>query len=488
MSPSPNVLSVQTPDKVSEIAVLDGRQNRVATGLGALRAELPAGLYKVRVRVGSATSEQLVSLDQDRVISFKTEELKFPTPVPLMGTSRSHEYHMQAALDASDSKPVKLGEGATLLIFSRDWTPGETAAGAPMAGLTLHDAAGSQMLKLEDVADVRRQGDVSAGSLISVVPGAYRLRLTLPDKTASERIIIGVPQWQTQIFMLMRDYGEERRADLAGGAILMSKGAFDPSGKAERVAVLARYALTQDRKIADAVYQELLQLKFQDPILGLLAAHLLLRDEPEKRDIRKEVLTNVRAMLGAEHPDVRALELGDPGAAEKSKEHSFRWPPMLRASWDLITAASVALTVKVPKRSIAASIMSLVLPTAPWLTWQAGEQRAAILKRAQQQKMAALAEFVHGHGIAAGLGRGISGTAGAPVAESLEVGAAEDPTATLPGMASILSKSFGAPSEGTEPRATGTTARVDLGADVKTELTRSLGVTGSALNAMLAKL
>src|ERR1700680_4970132 len=99
MSTSDRILTVAADDETAEISVVDGNLKRVAQGLGRLHENLPPGLYKVRVRVGPSVQEKLVSLDQDREIRVEAPEI--PSPIPLVGTSRSHEYHRAAAIQAS---------------------------------------------------------------------------------------------------------------------------------------------------------------------------------------------------------------------------------------------------------------------------------------------------------------------------------------------------------------------------------------------------
>jgi hypothetical protein len=319
------------------------------------------------------------------------------------------------------------------------------------------------LVDLTSGADFRQTGDVSAGNLVSVNPGAYRLRLTLPDgtptkddtpsKSALERMIVAVAGWQTQIFILRQDQAGERRADLAGGAVVMAREGrgpqrmFDPAGKGERVAVLARYALVQHRPVADAVYQELAVLKFDDPILGLLAAHLLLRDKPDQRDFLNEVMTNLREMLGPDHPDVLALNLRALAAAVPA-DTVLQTPPMLRASWDIATGASVARPQLIPDEALFNSVQSGIEPSLPWLTWHdsAEPDKSSSFK----YRLEALKGFLDGKSAAS--------------------------RSVMRGSASVIP-------EVSINRGIATNAII--ADNVKVELTRSLGVSGSRLEDML---
>ena len=450
-------LTVSATDMTAEITVFDARQNPVLAGLGSVDATLPKGLYEVRTRLGPATQDKVVALAGDRAVPISGDDLRFPTPVPLSNTARTRDYHQEAAVAASGMAPADHGSGATILVFARDWSPDETTTGNPLLGLALHDAAGTRLLDLAVGADYRQKGDVSAGNLMSVDPGAYRLRLTTADGATSERMVVAVAGWQTQVFIFRQDYGGDRRADLAGGAVVMAREdrgpghMFDPEGRGERAAVLARYALVQRRPIAAAVYQELLSLKFEDPILGLLAAHLLLRDEPARRDLLDEVMTNLRRMLGPDYPDVLALDLR--ALATVQADTVLRTPPMLRASWDIATAASVARPELVPDDELFDGVQSAIDPSLPWLAWQvkpgAGRDDGQDVPGPdpRERRLEVLKAFVVAKG-------------GFTASRS-----------TL---------------EAREPSgATGGAGLADLADDVKVQLTRSLGVGGARLEAML---
>jgi hypothetical protein len=458
MSPNDFTLNVTTSDKSTELAVVDGRQARIATATGLLQQSLPAGLYKVQARLGPSVLERLVSLDQNRTLAIPASDFSFPTPVPLDRTATVHEYHEDAATRGSQMPPLPKGQGAILFVMARDWTADESGSGNPMAGLSLHGVTGNLLVDLAPVAlvdgTVPEEGrDASAVSRVEVDPGAYRLRLTLADGSMLERSLIAVRDWQTQIFLLMHDYDKERRADLANGAVVMAQigRRFDPYGRGERAAVLARYALIQHRRIANAVLQDLYELKFDDPILGLLAGHLLRRDDPDNKAI-VEVMDNLRRMLGADHPDVRALE----DAKCQTDDHSLMAPPMLRPSWDRVTAASLEQPDLLPSTPLFRNVENALLSSQPWLTWRVEE--GTTLERAEEsadrRKLRALKAFVDSYG--------------------------QQPSPSrlfrLGGRA-LSALGFGAPAA----------ASKDLALETKVELTKSLGVSGRRLDAMLTE-
>jgi hypothetical protein len=470
---SEHCLSVEASDETAEIAVLDAKQNKVLAGLGRVDGMLSAGLYEAQVRLGPVFREQLIALDQNKNIVYSAPDLQFPTPVPLTNTARTRPYHEQAAVEASKMGGVGRGSGATILVFARDWTQDESSTGHPLLGLSLHDMNGELLPDLTKEADFRQTNgaglcqrrDVSEANLISVVPGAYRLRLKLADHKSYDRIIVAVGGWQTQVFMFRRDYSDpgktpDVRADLANGLVVMARhgadgrASFDPNGRGERAAVMARYALVQRRPLADAVYQELYKLKFNDPILGLLAAHLLLRDKQKETRLLDEVMSNLHNLLGTGHPDLAALELRR-GSPSDQQLPGLATPPMLKASWDCIVEESVTKPSIVPENQLYNGVQAGIVPSEPWLIWRSDDGAHATLN----EQLEALRSFV---------------AASEPLKPDL-------PTSlSSPTLHADTNQYF---SVEPTPRARGLTAGAN---EIKVELARSLGVTGNRLNAMLS--
>src|SRR2546423_5414674 len=138
MSPSEHVLKVAAEDEIADIAVYDGNMNVVAKGVGGLEKALPAGLYRVKIRVGSESAEKLAALDRDQAVEF--DPVPFASAIPLNGTIKTHEYHMDAARAASLNPRKQLGNGASIMVFAREWSPeGNRSSVNPAQGLCLLD-------------------------------------------------------------------------------------------------------------------------------------------------------------------------------------------------------------------------------------------------------------------------------------------------------------------------------------------------------------
>lgn len=382
-SPVPRLnLEVRCADSATEVFVIDGQFNLRDRGIGYLKTLLEPGLYKVKVRVGFETQEQPVIVrDHDQTIDIP--RFHFVSPAPLNETSKTHEFQIQAAYDGSRNVDLSVGQGSSIFIFVRDWTsdtpPPQVLPSCPNPGrgLSLRDIQGNV------IADLTTQGKHSnnwepwAGCHVEVNPGCYLLSLETPWDVKLEQTIVASSAWQTQVFLLQRVYGEgpdSKRADLQGAAILMARQhqGFDPNNETSRLAELARLGLCNARRVLSDDVRQMLANKFENPMLGIFAAHLLLLDEKPDLGLLNIVIDNLRMLLPGSHPDLDALSLVlNPNAA-----HTFDVPPMVRKGWSLIVNATAKRPDIIPDDSISAKIATRLWGSDPWLIWTRQNQIA----------------------------------------------------------------------------------------------------------------
>jgi hypothetical protein len=468
-SPKLNTLLVEA-SAPAEISVLDGSANTVARSVGRLSKELPSEIYKVRIRVGPTVEEKIVALDRDQ--EFKIDApANLYSPIPLANTSRSHGKHQEMARRVSETLSQTLGKGASVLVVARVWSrDGNSAPINPAEGLTFSSESSSIKLDLGKLAELETDGDPIAAWSAEVAPGAYRLQLA----GGVTRTIIATSNLQTQTFLLQRSASSYRRPedatlDIRNAAISISpRQSFDPNSEQTWLAEVARYALTQKRKILSAdVLDQILRPKFDDPILGLLGAHLLLRDAPDNVADFETVTKNLLNVLGSDHPDVRALFLARATPSPTVPRH-ITSPPMLRASWDLAVAQSLLERDVFPEDSEASRISALVLPGSPWLLWK-GSSTVEGATAADKRLEETLQDF-------------FAARSRADIAKS---------NAAKP-FRSRLNSTFRTLAHGLDlVRGTASTVRdtmPELSLDEKGELTKVLGIPASKLDAMLRKL
>lgn len=375
-------LEVETADESAEVFIIDGRFTVVARGIGLLNTfSLSPGIYTVKVRVGlESREEHVVLLNKSEKVQFL--RIHFPSPAPLADTGKTHEHHIGAAVRECQNVHVNKGSGSSIFVFVRDWTSqAKLAAGGkpnskPHRGLKLLDAQGKVFVDLETESVSDERGDAWAACNVQLNPGIYRLALELSSGDLVEQTLVASKGWQTQVFLLQRGYGEncsDRRADLMGASILLSNSGFNPDDPRKRLVEAARLGLVNTRQVLpEHVINRILNGKFENPMLGIFGAHLLLVGKQLKLGLLDIVVTNLRRLLGEnQHPDVEALALR---LGTSKTSYIFEHPPMLRRSWWQIVEATIDKQELVPLNSMAARCAEHIWGEEPWLQWMTPAQ------------------------------------------------------------------------------------------------------------------
>jgi hypothetical protein len=351
---------VEVGSPLAEVFLIDHDFSLIDRSLGDLDTRVEPGVYKVKATLGEATTERLVVLPSDEPIDL-SRELAVPAPAPLYGTAKAHEFHAQAAID---SAPVSraVGSGAKILLVTRRFSARKEEDGAraevPISGLLLLRPDGKTVADLSGSAGF----DPVKGGTIGVDPGTYYLRWSDAAGLAAEEAIQALENSQTQVFLLEE---ADRTTGVASHnvSVLMSRTDFQSDEHAMRRVEEARSALADERKVASRDISEALFAKFENPMLGLYGAHLMLlskesvEEVEEERSLRKRsedrlpapvdfdqnlfdtAIDNLRDLLGDDNPDVIAL------SAKASKPcidggTVVETPPMLWRSWLLLIEAS----------------------------------------------------------------------------------------------------------------------------------------------------
>lgn len=390
MSDSPKRPSVQITiragDPGTEIFLIDSDLQRIAQAVGVLTTEQPAGLYQVKLRAGSNIKEDLVKVG-NTPFEKSYPPLAISSPVPLTDTSKTHEFHVSNAAAHSKVQHVDRGSGSFIYIFARDWTSKtqdeEKTVGSepyvhPARGLKLLDKDGVELVNFEDQSAVELNWEPWAACNVKIDPGSYILQLHAPDGSVWERTLVASPNWQTQCFLLQRYFGESKAPDLAGATVLTRKKdlGFNPGDLELRLIELARLALINERPILSTEVEDLLTRKFENPLLGIFGAHLLLELEQSRGrayepGLLEHVVKKLRSLLKDPHPDVEALACK---ADLRDLNYKFEMPPMVRRSWALMTHASADSSEVIPPDSLNTRIYDRILAAEPWLVWS-GEQQ-----------------------------------------------------------------------------------------------------------------
>lgn len=373
---SSNLLTLQITagDIAAEIFVINGDLFLVDRGVGKLLTKpLSPGIYKIKAKLNEQTWEQHVTLTEPGQ-EVTIPPFEFSSAAPLAGTAKIDENQVKAAEAASNKIHVSIGQGSCLFVFVREWgassQPDSTIVQNPMTGLSLHDAgeSGKEIVNLENNGQTDASVPNAWGACtIALDPGIYVLRLTLSTGCRYQRMVVGAAGWQTQVFLLMRDYGSVRSADIATGSVLMVRDlGFQSSGDTARQTEMARMALTNERKLFNSELVDMLRGNFENPMLGIFGGHLLLLDQSPDLVLLRQVVNKLKRLVGDRHPDVEALAL----AAKMPSQYVFTTPPMLRRSWRMVVEATANQVELVPRGSLADHSARSLLQVEPWLTWE----------------------------------------------------------------------------------------------------------------------
>jgi hypothetical protein len=405
----PVTLRVTAPNPSAEIFVIDHRLLLVDRGAGELVTRQLPGVYKIKVQSGRDTQEKTVLLLEDETVTWGRQPVD--SAAPLSSSGATHEYHMAGANVRSRQIDVTRGTGGRLFVMVRRWSSDllrvSNSDGHPAAGLRISalDGAWSEDLARLPVEDGNR--DAWCAISLSVDPGAYLLQSLQSSGAILEQAVTVSRDWQTQVFLLERalpvraaeglDLPAEREGALLNTTILMSEDGFDADDQQFQLTESARLALADDRPVLNQQLDAILRGKFDNPMLGIMGAHLLLlaledqrnRDAEQMRRQRLEssgshlprqhrpwdqalfdvVVGRLQGLVGGDHPDVQALSLRASGSSGVTTRVSV--PPMLRRSWSLLVAASnerpdlvpIELWQRTAMRTAAAPFLCWVAPT-----------------------------------------------------------------------------------------------------------------------------
>jgi len=396
MSDSDILLDVFVADQSSEVIVIDSDFRVLARGIHNVQLKVPPGIYRGKVLVGDQQSEKLFSVESNEPNNHKSVQLAplvFSSPIPLKQTSTSREFHLSAICDAATSggMTANLGQGATVVIFLRDpslvyfnYTADQMSSYSKnFEGFVLSKFDGGEPYHLDSIGRlVADRGYLIAS--VSVTPGTYALSRV---SSGAERIYLPlvVPAgWSLQVFVSMvptedPSASECRRADFDGAAMVFDRpgASFRPDRPDLGVLEVTRQALARGHNILDTKsMSDLLSGKFENPMMGLLAAHLLLLDKKPDLELAQKVVINTGYQIGENYPDLLILswKLGQLyGTADASDAttlvESMKGPPMLQLSWHYFMEAYRSLANKKVLDKEISKMASQLVSSSVWVSW-----------------------------------------------------------------------------------------------------------------------
>jgi len=391
-------LIVDTYTPTTEIFVIDAEGQVVERGIRKLERELPVGLYKIRYRVGDRVTDSLIELPPGQdAFNAPIPQLPIVSAAPSLATGQQGEQAAQFAGALSSGPRVHRGTGASLFVFvnaDRQSNSPEPPA-KPGTGLSIHEFSGTL---LADLAEAQAVGG-SSGCILDIDPGQYLLRARLDSGPPIEQTVVVSRGWQTGVYISLietrmpppsepgsqvsQNSTSTWEFDLSQMGVIMVRdnGQATPSVDDIRWTAATRQALGAGRSAPAPdreVMRALLRGKFENPMLGIYAGHLLALQPQPDLELLREVYANLAGLVGP-HPDVEALliALHDP----RAQQLAYPEPPMLRASWSLMLSASTAEHDLRPEQSYSTRIAASLWGYGAWLCWRMPSPETASVKR-----------------------------------------------------------------------------------------------------------
>jgi len=404
MSSSKIQLNVLPDDQSSEVIILNGKFQVCARGIANVQLAVQQGIYNAKLRVGDQFSEKLFLVKENEPNGEKKislPPLEFPSPIPLQYTSTFKESHKEVMCKATENFTATspLGEGAAVLIYLRDISSmfidlqsDDLATYAQyFQGFALSNLDGSESFSLEAIGTfVPKQGFLIASA--SVTPGNYVLSQLKSDKQRLCLPLVIPMGWSLQVFipMFLREESKQFGADFDGAAMVFSKpnSGFDANSTELRISEVFRQALSGGRSDIDEKKMEAVKAviseKLSNPMLGLLAAHLILRANETKLELVEKILDKVSTLLGQDYPDLLILRWKlqmlqnkygtvDPTDA-KTLIANLKSPPMFQLSWHYFMEAYRACMEKEVINEAVSNISYEFISAPVWLSWQASKE------------------------------------------------------------------------------------------------------------------
>lgn len=382
MSASEFKVMVVADDRLAELTIVDSHYHTRARGVGRIECNLPRGLYVARARSGESTLQKKVRVTSENVFVEFSVVGNIHSSAPLDSDSfeqaRMHSIGVAPAVTQNASSWMLLALRHTVGSQSTsDFQPVQNAGGFELCSVNGNpiQTFGSLTLSPTPSGHWVSALQLESGWYTLAIPGDSGSRILLP-------LYVGA-RFSPSVFVELREQQEgSPRPDL--DRLLVSyddreSGIFRNTDRM-RAIELARRSLVLGRNILTPALMEILyHQKYQDPILGLFAAHLLLSDRTGDKGATAfaEVVENTGKILGyPQHPDlVIARALGRQCGWWKAPSMPgdagpLVAPPLLRSSWDgmlqLKDRRQELVAMESPLRQIAGSLIR----SNAWVLWR----------------------------------------------------------------------------------------------------------------------
>jgi hypothetical protein len=370
-------IQIRTKNGFDELGLINGRFEEVESGLGTLTASVEPGFYKVRQRIGDLEQSQIIEVSSDTTTDFELNTLTFESALPLQGSEASMPEKEALMREPS---PYVEGQPPPIQIFLWDPQPESQERTAPL------ELPGPDILKQFRLRAFK--GEVECDfSKVDALPGTtgvFLVNIDVPVGTyllvqPAERTERCMPlhvleKWAPQVyFRVIRDsQGVMLPLDFNHSSITYVTHQQALHTKELTLLEVARKALARGRSVkSQTLVDDLVNGDYQDPLLHLIGAHLLLlsahSESAESIQQLQKVVDGLIVSLGPNFPDVIALQVALAQLRQEPLPTDFALcaPPILQRSWDLLLQAYRNSTII----SEVMDFPYIVEPTSTWFVW-----------------------------------------------------------------------------------------------------------------------
>jgi len=387
----------ETPTKLRDvprrIQITDGTLSLVAKGFGKLEnVKLPTGVYQARVESTVEPFEQMVFLPPAENVSVtypvhQREVLPSASPVP--GAEGMHEY-IRGPLDKALTRPASGSRPCRILVMATQSLPAKKRK-IDFTSFRLLSQKGTVQKMTYQAAHSGNEwkivsSDVNWGGWVLESLGS-----DFGPQTCIRQPIWCSLGWSTLIFTGVNS--TTGMPDMENSSIYLWRAGIPfapelPLGDADPLAMgvmerqrsteLALHSLIEGRSLLsiEQVNTELLDKKFDNPMLGILGCHLLLQRTTKDENLIRIVLGNLERLVPG-HPDIIALKVLARRAGVKglNKSAPVSWPPMLRRGFLALRDQDWLEPEIIARGSLCDRVRTRILSGGVWARWVGEKDR-----------------------------------------------------------------------------------------------------------------
>ena len=378
-------LALSSPARRLRITLYDGHDRIVHQARGDTVVELPPGLYRIRTERNGRTAEQIVEHDRASSVAapLPGSQRLGPTPPMLIGMpiqymasagdpTWTHEsFFTEPTVMDTVRRPlgVTRGHASRVHIVLRDRSVSLTGVDALCAALSIRDARDTQVTTFGPEATLR---GIWGGEIVLSGPAAEGYYVLRYAGAAARDVGIQLyPGLITQAFLLYREepHFDTMRIGLSKAGLPEAKEYFENAAVAKAINDGLGMLQNGGEDPLDALLPVLERGRFEAPMLGMVGAHLLLREPRPDLGRIDAMIDRLAAMLPLS-PDVQALRiLAALRAGREIPAEPIAYPPMLRAGLEAIVEGSHVAPALIPPDSLLEHAAVALFTDCPLSSW-----------------------------------------------------------------------------------------------------------------------